>query len=119
MSQNNNASQTAILNTINKVDGFDPTPLADIDSGSGNEVVLHSFHIEGNLAFGMLQPEPCQLCHNGQSLPLLLGGKIHILYSQGCRVKAINFIDGAKNRSLRCIVILTHISHLLNKTAHR
>ena len=28
MSQNNNASQTAILNTINKVDGFDPTPLA-------------------------------------------------------------------------------------------
>ena len=28
MSQNNNASQTAILSTINKVDGFDPTPLA-------------------------------------------------------------------------------------------
>lgn len=28
MSQNNNASQTAILSTINKVEGFDPTPLA-------------------------------------------------------------------------------------------
>lgn len=28
MNQNNNASQNAILNTINKVDGFDPTPLA-------------------------------------------------------------------------------------------
>lgn len=28
MNQSNNASQTAILNTINKVDGFDPTPLA-------------------------------------------------------------------------------------------
>ena len=28
MSQNTNASQAAILGTINKVDGFDPTPLA-------------------------------------------------------------------------------------------
>lgn len=28
MNQSNNASQTAILSTINKVDGFDPTPLA-------------------------------------------------------------------------------------------
>lgn len=28
MNQNNNASQTAILSTINKVEGFDPTPLA-------------------------------------------------------------------------------------------
>lgn len=28
MNQSNNTSQTAILNTINKVEGFDPTPLA-------------------------------------------------------------------------------------------
>ena len=85
--------------------------VTDIHPGGSNEVILYCLHADSDLSFRIAKPEPSQLRHNGQALPLLLCGQIHILHCQRGRIKTLHLVDGTENSGHRIgNTVLTHIA---------